>query len=238
MAGSRNGLLEVPYLPTPADAGDWATGQRHARCGQFGIAISPGLRCVNAAGAPDVMRGEETQIFGALALEPSLRRGMRVMVLPGTHSKWVQLRDGAVAGFRTYITGELFALLKHHSTLLRAGTDTGATDGAFAAGLTRSESCGSGLAAALFEARTGQLLAGRTYAWAGEFLSGLLIGAEVHSALAHHADGPGDHPIMLVGDPGLTALYGQALAHYRNATVQADGAACAIAGLMRLAGLS
>ena len=240
MAGSRNGLLEVPYLEAPAAAQDWKHQQRHLNSNGLDIAIAPGLCVVDESGSADVMRGEECQIFGAIQRKPDLRVGRHLVVLPGTHCKWVHLEDGIILGFTTYITGELFALLRHHSTLLRAGDSQDPGDGGFVAGLRRSQTCASGLAAAVFEARTAQLIQGRSQAWAADFLSGLLIGAEVHAAL-EHAPGPHDlrdRSITLIGDPSLTALYHRALAHYDAEAVECDGNDCAVAGLLFLAGIA
>ena len=99
------------------------------------IAILPGLSCRGKTGAPDVMRGEETQILGALRLHPELAKGRHLFCLPGTHAKWVAVTDGAVSQFQTALSGELFELLRRHSVLAR---DSGEVDGrsaAFALGL-------------------------------------------------------------------------------------------------------
>ena len=108
MAGSKQGWKEAPYCPCPAGFDEvagaltWIEPQR--------IAIVPGLSCEHAH-APDVMRGEEVQIFGAMQLT-GLRDGL--FVLPGTHSKWAQVQNGRVTTFRTYMTGEFYSLLSQH----------------------------------------------------------------------------------------------------------------------------
>jgi 2-dehydro-3-deoxygalactonokinase len=235
MAGSRNGLVEIPYLPAPAELHDWLRDQAQFSAHGIDVAIAPGVSGKNAWGAPDVMRGEETQIFGAMQAEPALAKGRQLLVLPGTHSKWVQLEDGVIAGFTTFITGELFALLRNHSTLLRAGNSQASADGGFDAGLCRGHTCGTGLAAALFETRSAQILTGRSQGWGADFLSGLLIGAEVHAALEQC---PNDQSVTIIGDPQLTALYRRSLRPYRGRTHELDGDRCAIAGLQLLAQFS
>jgi 2-dehydro-3-deoxygalactonokinase len=123
------------------------------------------------------MRGKETQVFGALRLDTSLASGLQVFALPGTHSKWVEVEEGVVRRFRTAITGER-TLLRDHSTLLRASAIADAPDDAqqgFDAGARRAFELKEGLLAAVFEARTQQLLAGRSRARAAGFLSGLRI---------------------------------------------------------------
>jgi 2-dehydro-3-deoxygalactonokinase len=175
------------------------------------------------------MRGEETQIFGAAALDPTLAKGRAMIVLPGTHSKWAELIDGRVERFHTFPTGELFALLRGHSTLTRAGTDSTGREAGFADGLARA---GTGLIAGLFEARAAQLTEGKSLGWALGLLSGLLIGGELAEALALADDKPGR--ITLVGDPGLSALYTQAAERHGLPVSHFDGDACAIAGLALL----
>jgi 2-dehydro-3-deoxygalactonokinase len=174
MVGSRNGIVEVPYVQAPTGLATWAAHALAQQFDGFPLLIAAGISGANAAGIPDVMRGEETQIFGAVACNEALAHGVHTLLLPGTHSKWVQVIEGQVATIQTYVTGELFSLLRDHSSLLRAG-DSGEPPGdGFAAGLTRSRQ--SGLSDSLFETRAAQLTQARPRAWAGEFLSGLLIG--------------------------------------------------------------
>jgi 2-dehydro-3-deoxygalactonokinase len=226
MAGSRNGLVEVPYAPCPADAALWRASLSTVEVEGISVSVAPGLSSANFAGHADVMRGEETQIFGAAALDPALATGRTLLVLPGTHSKWAELIDGRVERFHTFLTGEMFALLRDHSTLTRAGTDAMGREAGFADGLARS---GTGLLAGLFEARAAQLLEGKSLGWALGLLSGLLIGGEFAEALSLAGNKP--ERIALIGDPGLSALYTQAAARHGCAVTLLDGDACAIAGL-------
>ncbi|USI74503.1 2-dehydro-3-deoxygalactonokinase [Sphingomonas morindae] len=233
MIGSRNGWRDVPYVACPADAAAWAAGAARLDFDGSEVAIMPGLACADARGVPDVMRGEETQIFGAMALDPALGRGRHRIALPGTHGKWAEVEDGAVRGFRTYLTGELFALLRDHSTLARAGAGpaeapdeaVAAERAGFAAGLAEAEA--TPLAGALFQTRSRQLREARSQAWALGFLSGLVIGAEVAAATAEPQAGA----VMLIGDPALAGRYAEALARRGLATHLGDGDACARAGL-------
>lgn len=224
MVGSRNGLIEVPYAECPATAADWRGHAAHYDLDGIAVSVLPGLACTTPAGAPDVMRGEETQIFGAMVVEPRLASGRHIIALPGTHSKWARVEEGAVMGFQTWFTGELFALLRQHSTLARAGAEEeGQTEG-FEAGLARAET-DSELTGALFTARAAQLREGRSHGWAMGYLSGLLIGHEVRGA----ADGPS---VTLIGAPSLTDAYRRALGCRGVASQALDGEACAIAGLL------
>ena len=115
MVGAKQGWREAPYRACPAGLAEIA-GAMLAVPTSFGeVRIAPGLTATDRAGAPDVMRGEETQILGALAAG----LGDGAYVLPGTHSKWAHVEDGRVLGFETYMTGEVFSVLKTHSVLGR-----------------------------------------------------------------------------------------------------------------------
>ncbi len=227
MAGARIGLYEVAYAGCPADVESWAGACGRLQLPDVAVAIAAGLSCRNALGAADVMRGEETQIFGAMALDPGLASGEHLLVLPGTHSKWAWLRDGRIERFHTIPTGELFALLGSQSTLTRVdGTDDEVAEG-FERGLMRA---GDPLVAALFEARGAALLEPQPRGWSLSFLSGLLIGSEIMAARAWLNGGP----VRLIGDPLLTSRYGAACLHFGIETAALDGESCAIAGLQLL----
>ena len=225
MAGARGGLRETPYLTCPVSCGQWQARKEDGVFRGSRLRIAAGLSCRDASGRPDVMRGEEAQIFGAMVFDPELASGMHLVLLPGTHSKWVWLDDGAIVRFRTCLTGELFALLGGSSLI--AGSTTGANeDEGFAAGLARADEAGA-LASTLFEARAAQLVDGKSADWARGFLSGLLIGAEVAEM------GP-QGTVLAIGDPALVARYAGALAERGAPMRPMDGEACAIAGLRLL----
>ena len=230
MVGSRNGMVEVPYVPAPVGSTEWANHSVSHRAGELDLAIAPGVRGHNHSGAPEVMRGEEAQIFGAFLCHAALARGHHLVLLPGTHSKWVDVGDGYILSFQTFITGELFGLLRDRSSLLRAGESKGESDTGFAAGLERARV--SGVAESLFETRSAQLLMNRTQGWAAGFLSGVLIGNEVSAILRTRMI---DGTVTLVGEPKLAALYRQALAYFGIETAELDGDRCVIAGLRILA---
>jgi len=128
MVGARHGWREAPYADCPAGAAELA-----ARTVQVpgGPRIVPGLQCEDRAGVPDVMRGEETQILGALQRHPELADAA-CLILPGTHSKWAGVECGRVTSFATHMTGELYALLRHRSVLARLmpADDAGGVAGA------------------------------------------------------------------------------------------------------------
>jgi 2-dehydro-3-deoxygalactonokinase len=232
MVGSRNGWHEVPYLDLPADCTAWSRASWTTTLDGITVTIAGGLCSRPHGKAGDVMRGAEAQIFGAQRLERSLARGLRVLVLPGTHSKWVEVTDGAVTRFRTALTGEMFALLRDNSVLLRASATNDAADDAengFDAGSRRAGQLDEGLLAALFETRTAQLLRGRSRAWATGFLSGLLIAYEIDTLGNAYCSRGAE--VTIVGEPQLAELYRRVLAGRGHAARVLPGDMCVIEGL-------
>jgi 2-dehydro-3-deoxygalactonokinase len=230
MVGSRMGWIEAPYAPCPATAAEVAARTVALEAGGLPIRIVPGLSCVNPLAGPDVMRGEETQVFGALSLDAGLRSGRHLLALPGTHNKWVVVEDGRIVTFLTAPVGETFALLKARSTLGAGGGNLaeGSTSG-FALGLARIAEHGAGrLTHLLFETRARQLLDAMSPADAMGFLSGLLIGADV--AAARDWFGP-ICAATVIGDGALARLYAEALAAVGAVVSIVDGDAAVLAGL-------
>jgi 2-dehydro-3-deoxygalactonokinase len=220
MAGSRQGWVEAPYCACPADAAGLAQGLAWVEPGR--IAIVPGVAC-ERAGVPDVMRGEEVQVFGALAL---LQSEDLLAVLPGTHSKWVRVRGGRIESFTTYMTGEFYALLRKHSILARtlAAEDGALDEAAFLQGVAHARREANLLSAA-FSARTLALFDRLPAASAPSYLSGLVIGEELRQPQAR-ADGK----IAVIGAPELARRYALAL----DAPVHSLGAEATWQGLWQL----
>lgn len=230
MAGSRNGLLETPYRAVPADFESWASAAVLSRRDGLDLIVAAGISGRSGDGAAEIMRGEETQIFGALHSAPELAGGRHLLVLPGTHSKWVEIHEGSIMRLQTFITGELFALLSERSSLLRTGGQRGDGESGFAAGCSRATEVGA--TAALFETRSAQLLDSMSHEWAGEFLSGLLVGDEIENGLRRFEP---VSAVTVIGDHRLCDRYARVL---RQRTVPApalDGEACALAGMRLLA---
>lgn len=226
MAGARNGLREAPYVACPATLDDWRAGTLSFELEGVPIRIAAGVRM----GGDDVMRGEETQIFGAISREPGLARGQQLLILPGTHSKWVWLEDGAIARFRTFFTGELFALLAKQSSLLNTRSDAGSDgewEAGWKAGLLRAQEAG-GFIGGVFECRAAQLLRGCSAAWGEGFLSAFLIGSEIEEG-RQRGEFPGT--VTLIGAPALMDRYADAFADYEVAVRREDGEQCVLSGL-------
>lgn len=223
MAGAAGALVEAGYAPCPADAAQWLSSCSRTTVQGVPVAVMPGLSHRTGSGVPEVMRGEETQVFGALTLRPALCEGEHLVALPGTHSKWVRLEEGTVKGFTTHPTGEFFALLAGHSSLIGpAIPGDGTFDDGFARGLQRRM---EPLTAALFESRAARMLDRRSEAWSRGYLSGLLIGSETV------CEASAGMSVTLIGDPALSALYERALAALGCNVHRLDGDDAAIAGL-------
>jgi 2-dehydro-3-deoxygalactonokinase len=209
MITSRQGWVEVPYCPCPAGSDEIARALRpHATGAGHVIHFVPGLSVVGADGVPDVMRGEETQIIGEVGDAP----GRHLLVLPGTHSKWTLVEDGRIMWFATFMTGELFGVLKEHSILGRMMA--GETDDApaFRRGGAYARSSGGGLLKRLFSARTLGLVGELPASSTGSYLSGLLIGSEIAEALDCLEQAPGGEEITVIGSSDLTERYLLAIA--------------------------
>jgi 2-dehydro-3-deoxygalactonokinase len=227
----------VPYAECPGRVDAIAARIMRFRFGAQPVCIVPGLRCRNTADASDFMRGEETQIVGALRLQPELAKGRRLLGLPGTHSKWAIVDRGVVERFVTTMAGELYAALADHSVLLHGfGRDLPIDATAFRLGVDRVAQQGADhLLQLLFETRSRQLDGSLTGAQAASFLSGLVIGADIAIASSQLQADPGiDACIYLIGTPELTALYARGFAAQGIATSTLDGGECALAGLCHL----
>ncbi|MEP7181279.1 MAG: 2-dehydro-3-deoxygalactonokinase [Betaproteobacteria bacterium] len=233
MIGSRQGWIDVPYVECPAELDGLALGL--VRPPESDLRIVPGVICRDAAGVPDVMRGEEAQIAGAI--EPG--DGRVLLVLPGTHSKWARIEGGHLVSFTTYMTGELYAVLLAHSILGRLADAAGAGAGdapgpAFERGVARGLGPGA-LAHDLFGARTLALTGELAPADVADWLSGLLIGREIRAARlwAFHA-GHDAARVRIVGADALVLRYERALGHADIATERGSPVAAA-RGLWRIA---
>ena len=216
MIGSRQGWVEAPHLPCPVGLADLADSLVAVPFPDADVRIVPGVSGSDPRGLPEVMRGEETEIFGiAPTLEPP-----PLLCLPGTHSKWVRLSDGSITSFFTCMTGEVYAALGTSTILARMMAETPAVDPrAFLRGVARSADPG-GLLHHLFSVRTLALKGDLEPQHAAAFLSGLLIGHEVRSSMP-----PAAH-VHLVGAAPLCSLYAQAIhACGGTSTVEPDDAA-------------
>ena len=203
MIGSRQGWVETPYVRCPAGIPEIAQALTAFEVDGIGtVHLVPGLDHIPENEPPDVMRGEETQIIGAMGSAPQ----DTLFVHPGTHSKWATVLGGVITGFRTYMTGEVFAALKDHTILGRLMTKSPSDGSGFMRGIEAARKGGpaGNLLHQLFSVRTLGLFDQLPGGELSEYLSGLLIGSEITAAAR-----PGQ-AITIFGSGELTARYGRA----------------------------
>ncbi|SDF08816.1 2-dehydro-3-deoxygalactonokinase [Limimaricola pyoseonensis] len=218
MVGARQGWAEAAYARVPC--APLSTPFTRAP-GDLEVAIIPGLSQSEPA---DVMRGEETQVAGFLALNPGWDG---VLCMPGSHSKWAHLSAGEVVSFRSFMTGELFSALSNHSVLRHSVGGTDWDDAAFDDAVSETLSRPERLAAGLFGIRAAGLLHGQGSGTARARLSGLLIGAELAAAKPYWLG----QQIGVIGAGPLARLYVRALAAQGAPAAQANATAVTLAGL-------
>jgi 2-dehydro-3-deoxygalactonokinase len=224
MITSRQGWVEVPYCPCPAGREEIARALlQHATTRGRIIQFVPGLSIVGSDGVPDVIRGEETQIIGEVGGAP----GCRLLLLPGTHSKWALVEDGRIVWFATFMTGELFGVLKEHSILGRLMAGDAHDARAFRRGVVYARGERGGLLKRLFSGRTLGLFGQLPAEAIASYLSGLLIGTEVGEALDCLEQAPVEQEVTVIGSSDLTERYMTAIegAGLRGRQAAADAAA-------------
>jgi 2-dehydro-3-deoxygalactonokinase len=182
MIGSAQGWREAPYLdiPTSVDALGRALTEVSTLSGAR-LRIVPGL--IERGPLPEVMRGEETQIAGAIDHGAEAPSGADAWIgLPGTHTKWARVRDRRIIRFHTFMTGEVFAALCEHTILGRTMRPPATPDHhAFDRGVAvaRSQKARAGVLSTIFSARTLGLVGALPAEAQADYLSGLLIGHEL-----------------------------------------------------------
>ncbi|MHB0769754.1 2-dehydro-3-deoxygalactonokinase [Bradyrhizobium sp. 5.13L] len=202
MAGARTGWVEAGYVDTPAPLAAVLKQAVRVQGEVRDIRILPGIAQRDVK-APDVMRGEETQLLGALGLDAA---GETLVCMPGTHSKWVRVLDGTVERFSTFMTGEIFSAVSRETilSLAVAGADDAEDVATFKAAVKAAYEAPAFAANLLFRARSRQLLFGGTPAAAREALSGTLIGVELAAGLSCTVPQAG---VMLIASGRLAILY-------------------------------
>jgi 2-dehydro-3-deoxygalactonokinase len=243
MIGSNQGWREAPYVACPVDESSLAretivveTLNGHQ------VHIVPGVRYTDPNGLHDVMRGEETQVFGVLSTDAD---DDKLLILPGTHSKWVRVENRKVNWFTTFITGELFDVLTTHSLLIQPNHNDDAvvspinfSSPEFLRGVEHALTAradGAGMLSRLFSVRTRRLIDGVAGAESKKYLSGLLIGSEISEALGIlKRQGIPLQRATLVGDPDLCALYRSCLTRC-GVVCDIYGSPAAVQGLWSIA---
>jgi 2-dehydro-3-deoxygalactonokinase len=208
MIGSNIGWTEVPYAETPAGGADLRHAAVAVEIGSTQLRIVPGIACTRGFdGAPDILRGEEIELLGLIAL--GTRDGL--VALPGTHTKWVLLAGGRVRDFFTTMSGEMFDRLTGQGVLASIVEGEAVDGAAFRAGVTEGKARGLGLGTLLFGARAKVVRKSLSRSEAASYIRGLLIGAELADALAIFPE-LANATVPLIGNEKLCRLYASALA--------------------------
>lgn len=203
MITSRQGWIELPYLPCPASAADLARAlHHHTTAAGRRIAFVTGLSYRSPDGVPDVMRSEEVQVFGSLDL------GVSHFVAPGTHSKWISTEGGRILRFSTYVTGEVYAALSDHTILGRLMKPGADDEEAFARGVKAALNDPAGFLHRVFSARSLALFGEIAPESIASWLSGQVIGTEVAHAIR---DNPRDAEYAVLASPGIGGRYVRAI---------------------------
>ena len=203
MITSRQGWIELPYVACPAGPAELARALHHhtSKQGRH-IAFSTGLSYRSTDGIPDVMRSEETQVFG------SFGQGVTHFVTPGTHSKWITVEGGRITSFSTYVTGEIFAALKDHTILGRMIKDAPTDEAAYARGVTAALDDPAGFLHRIFSARSLALFNELAPESIASYLSGQVIGTEVAHAVR---DNPKTADYAILASEGIGSRYAKAM---------------------------
>ncbi len=229
MAGARQGWLEAPYVEVPASLEALPTQAIIIAGAKNDVRILPGIS-LNDPQAPNVMRGEETQLLGAVS-----ESGNALVCMPGTHSKWVEIENGVVTRFSTFMTGELFSLLTKHGILQHAVEEkavVSSDDAAFRSALERTEVQAHAVLSGFFGVRAAQLLGLETRGDGAAHLSGLLIGGEISAARELFGK---EGKVTLIASEPINALYSVALEKQGFQVVSKDAGEASRAGLFRSA---
>lgn len=208
MVGSSIGWQNAAYVDCPIEPAVLSSQLARVDDTELDAVIVPGLRAQSRLDQPDMMRGEETQLVGWLASHQKSCQEKRLVCLPGTHSKWVEIKENRINNFSTAFTGELFASLNNASILVDGEQED--NEDAFLSGLEASQKTPS-LLHLLFSTRSRMLENLQAKSHCRSYLSGLLIGSEINSSVNLWA---GYGAVDLIGDPTLTQLYSKALKLY------------------------
>jgi len=226
MVGARQGWTEAAYLSAPCvPPRNEQLVKAPTTDPRLNVYIVPGLSQAEPA---DVMRGEETQVAGFLASMPSFEGAM---CMPGTHSKWVEIKNGVVERFTTFMTGEMFGLMTKHSVIKHSVAGKGWDHEQFLAGVELSMANPAMTSQELFGIRPRSILQDFGPDKARARLSGLLIGWEILATKHLWAN----KQICILGEPQLTKIYNIALEQQGCQATIADGDMMTLGGLHAVA---
>ncbi len=233
--GSTLGWWNVGYIQCPVAPGDAGLGEGFTARGRP-IHIVRGLACNNVFGEPDLLRGEETEIAGWLAMCPEARDGERLVCVPGTHAKWVRLADGKAVDFLTSVAGEVFAGLRANGVQVTRDIEPPEElDAAFLDGVRAAARGDASLMHQLFSVRARRVVGEDDDAAAIQRMSGLIVGTDVTAALDRLGSWGRGAPVTVIGAPGVARRYAAALRETDTPSDVVDAETAAATGLWAIA---
>lgn len=226
MVGSNFGWHEVSMQPGPLGVNELAGRLfRVPDAGGRDAIIVPGVTGPSVVGSRDMMRGEETQAFGAMQNMPH-ETGM--LCMPGTHTKWVKCEAGKIKQITTAMTCEVMDFLCKDSVLRTAvaESDSETNFEVFAKGAQLGAS-GVGALLTAFSTRAESLSAQDPLSPSAtkSHLSGVMIGSEIAAMEPYLGD-----ELTIVGDPQLCSLYARACEELHIRATCIDGNVAVAAG--------
>lgn len=230
--GSNIGWRHTPYLSCPVGATEIAAGGVRFVVRGINFYLLSGVKAQNPIGSADVMRGEELQLLGWLELNSAYMTGNRLLVLPGTHNKWLWVTDGQLLTFLTAYTGELFKLLSERSILVSDAGPLEIDNSVFCSGVQAIQNHSEAqLVHTLFSTRSKQVLGEMPAGDATAYLSGLVIGADVAGAIKiFRRRSVTLPPVVIIGEPRLANLYRLTLQQMNVDTTCLDVTTIALSG--------
>jgi 2-dehydro-3-deoxygalactonokinase len=229
--GADIGWRQAPYVCCPTNKQNMLSSAISFSARGIEFTILPGVTCLNRHNLPDIMRGEETQLFGFLSKQPD-DCPEQLICLPGTHTKWALLSQQNIESFVTSPVGELFEVLCHHSVLLSPASNQSWCKESFTHGLRVGMRESSNLLHTIFATRASQIIDNKSNVQAAGYLSGLLIGADVKAAMEDFH--PFSH-VAVIGSDHICSLYIEALIHIGISTEQISSEEATLLGLQALA---
>lgn len=235
MVGSTIGWWDVGYKACPASMEDIVSSLSTKMVRNYPVSIVPGLKCVNALGEPDIMRGEEVEIFSWVYGRDANFDEPELICIPGTHSKWARVENRKVTQFHTSVVGETFEVLSRNGVLVSGETSEVPADAGadFLEGVRRIKDRPEALLCLLMSVRARTVLSGQEDAAARNYLSGLLIGCDIALSLPL-LDRSEENPICVIGSKQLATRYATALSVFDRSALPLNAATIGAQGLSEI----
>lgn len=234
MITSNVGWEDIPYVQTPCSISDLCRFIHSTQIGSKSCNLIPGISCRNDDGNPDILRGEEIEIFGALGLEPELAIGAKIIALPGTHTKWVEIKDGRVVSFFTSMVGEIFDHLSKNGLLSSVIQGYGEINQAFLDGVQQGKKAKGGLGRLLFGVRAKYICGDISQNMAASYARGIMIGTEISDAIYQYPTITQQRNLHIIGAEELSSLYLSALRDFGIEAITLSAKDVTIAGYRQI----